>query len=647
LLKRLTIDNFRGLRRFDAPLDAVTAFLGPNSSGKTTALHAVRLACDLLMRAVESDRPARRETYDGQPWIEVTADTLLGDPAKLLALADWEALFGDQEVGTNVQFKIELGFEAHDPIQAVHVVVACVRNQQLKFDVRVRAEAATEAVKSLSNKSPVVHRTLTEYLKEHAPRAVFIPPFYGTVPAEEVRNRAVIDRLLGSGDQSHVVRNLVVRLSARDRDDLSAFLTDTVGVRLETSTGGDALESEPTLRVTFKDTNGPLELSAAGAGLINLVALYAALLRQRQESARRPVIFLIDEPEAHLHPRLQAESASRMASLVTRDFGAQLLLATHSIDILNRLSEEGGRLLRCNRNATPSVQALESDASLFEELSLWADLTPYTAINFLASRRVVFVEGKDELNLLPRLGELRFRHDLARLRQFRRWALVEFKGAANQNQADLLDRLLRSDVIRQGAPQGAFQAVVVLDRDYARTPGTTTVAGAGVSQTTIVWSVHSLEALLATPPVLSRWIRARLGDLTPPDIEARVQQAVEAADRDEGLNRDAVARLAAAGVEALYRSGAAILADNMRAMRKVTEDAQQTVQAAPAAWQHGKQRGEFILRQIWAGLDQKARALLPVDVCRLIELADAHRIGDTLAAIPAEVNALLERLAQQ
>lgn len=643
MLTHIEIENFRGIRRLATDIAPVTAFLGPNSSGKTTVLHAIRLACDALRLALDSERPARVETDDGVPWIDVTTGTLLGHES-LLPLRDWRALFVDQVVGEGVKSVIHLHFDETDPIQQVWVEIACARNEQLKLSVSVRSADTAAAVRGLARKSSLVNQRLTESLREHAPLAVFVPPFYGTVLDEEYRARAVVDRLLGSGDQSHVVRNLVAGLDTDQLTRLNAFLDETIGARLVYRTTGDALQSESPLRVTFRDSNGDIEVSAAGAGLVNLVALYASLSRWRLETVRRRVLFLLDEPEAHLHPRLQAESTDRLGRLVTQEFGAQLLLATHSVDILNRLSASGALLLRCDRTAEQGVVALDSDSKLFDDVGAWADLSPYTAINFLASRRVAFCEGDDEVALLPLLAELRFLNDPSRLRRFRRWALVRLTGASNEPVAGLLARLLRNDVVRTQAQAGGFEVHVLLDRDYHRQPGSTTVTHNGVTETKTVWSRHSLESLLVEPAVLAAWIRAFAGDATPTDLMDRLGVAIAEADAAEELNTPACDQLAAR----LFRAGPGHGEGNIlrgdQGHVHANRLARERVRAEPAVWQRGHDRARFVLGRVRESISLPARNRFPTDLVQLVRRADVNRIGDPRAAIPTEIGELLDRL---
>lgn len=640
MLKRIRCTNFRGFHDFDTPLDAISVFLGPNSSGKTTALHAVRLGCEALHLALNADTPARVE--DNQLWIEVTKGTLVNS-AQLLPLMDWRALFVDQVVGEGVSLTLDLTFEETDPVQEIHIRIDCARNAQLKLTVRARASAVVTSVGVLPKRSVLINQRLRQFLLEHAPVAVFVPPFYGTVRDEEYRSRAVIDQLLGSGDQSHAVRNLVVDLSVEQFDRLNAFLADTIGARITTRTSQNDIPRVTHLKVEFRDNNGDIELSAAGAGLINLVALFTALSRWRLESIQRRVIFLLDEPEAHLHPRLQAESAERLGRLVTREFAAQLILATHSVDILNRLSTRGARLIRCDRKANPSAVTLESDAHLFDDLAEWVEMAPYTAINFLASRRVVFCEGKSELTVLPRLAELRFRNNPTHAERFRRWAFVPLNSASNAPIAPLLAKLVRNDVVRARAGGEAFKVVVILDRDHHREPGTHEEQAGGVFEATTVWSQHSLESLLIEPGILALWIQAMVGE-THVDLINQIAAAHLAANADQTLNEMAMDQLAAKlATGELFNANGQRLGGEQKLIH-ASRRAREMVREAPAVWQRGKDRARFVLQRVREIIPLPQRNHFTTDIIKLVSQAELNRIGDPSNAIPIEIGMLLDRL---
>jgi len=289
---------------------------------------------------------------------------------------------------------------------------------------------------------------------------------------------------------------------------------------------------------------------------------------------------------------------------------------------------------------------LTSDATFFDDLAGWVDLTPYTAINALAARRILFVEGDDEMRLLPWLGGLRFRNDPTRYRLFRAWAILELRGASNAPVAAFLARLVQNRAIRETTGTGPFRVVVALDRDYERTPGAVSAEADGVSSMTVVWPMHSLESMFLAPPMLTRWVRAFLGPTAPSDLDNLVRASVEGVDKDEALNRKAVGEIVAAIVAARSREGVSLTADHGRVVKDASAEAQRCVGEDPAAWQRGKDRASAVLGRIRAGLTGPMQDGFPTNIVKLIERTNLNLIGDPIAALPAELNALLERMAQ-
>lgn len=650
MLKRITIENFRGFKQLDIAQDLgpVTVLMGPNSSGKTTVLHAIRLACQMMDLALDSDAPVR---VTGSS-IEVANNTLVESPSHLLPLADWQALFVDQLVSEGTTSTVVLKFDDQDEISRLRLVLSYARNRQLKFSLTVDAPQALPLVAAMPKKSPKVSMALTAWLRQHAPRAVFIPPFYGVVREEEYRPRVVVDKLVGSGDQSHVVRNLITGLESYQLTRLNAFLTELIGASISYRTSGDKVETESPLRVEFQDTNGGIEISAAGAGLVNLIALYASLARWQASAKTNLVMFLLDEPEAHLHPRLQGSTAQRMVSLVTQEFGAQLFMATHSVEIINRLGDDPATtLLRTDRAAMPSATVLSGQTAVLGDLANWADLTPFTAINFMASRRVLFHEGPGDANVLKRCAELRFRQQADKRRNFERWALVPLDGSGNDKMVVLLQRLLASPVWAAAQGTQPFKVVTVLDRDYARQSGfEVRPVVDGPMHAELVWSRHSIESVFLTAKVLGYWVRAFAGVCAPPDVDGVITQALAQVDGDEGLNTDAVDQLmlrmlklpltSAKGVEL------ALNTDSHRS-RAMTLAREQFGALGPAVLQRGKDRAAKVLSFIRSHIAQPKQNSFPTDVIKLLDRVDLNEISDPVAAIPQELLDLLDWMVEQ
>ena len=359
------------------------------------------------------------------------------------------------------------------------------------------------------------------------------------------------------------------------------------------------------------------------------------------------MLFLLDEPEAHLHPRLQGETARRIASLVTEEFGAQLLMATHSVEIINRLGERPKTtLVRTDRTAQPAATVLNTQQDILGDLAEWADLTPFTAINFLASRRVLFHEGIADAKILKRCAELRYRQLFAKRRAFERWALVPLNGAGNEKIPQLMNRLLSHEGwVTQPKQSEAFHLLTLLDRDYSREPGFLAGSNVGVvGNHTLVWSAHSIESVFMDGNVLAYWIKAFAGAAAPANLSDVLAQAFDSANADADLQNKAQEQLSLHLMRVELQDDAgekpAINSDRHRAL--AMRLARQRVNQNPAVFQRGKDRARHVLAFVREHLAAPARNQFPTDLAHLIEKTDLNRVSDPVAAIPQKIVSLLD-----
>ena len=137
-----------------------------------------------------------------------------------------------------------------------------------------------------------------------------------------------------------------------------------------------------------------------GLGMNNI--LYIAILieylkRRHARAASSGQLVLIEEPEAHLHPQLQA---SLLVAL--RSVGVQVILTTHSTQVTSQAPFS--TLVSLTRRSDASIASgrLSDNATLSEDAM--ADLERYldaTKSNLLFARKVMLVEGPAELFLIP------------------------------------------------------------------------------------------------------------------------------------------------------------------------------------------------------------------------------------------------------
>lgn len=606
----------------------MTAVAGRNSSGKTSLLQAVRLACDALSLALEETAPAKVE---GE--YVVYNDVIVRDPFRLTSLTEWRQLFADGEVSAGTTLGVVLHFRSDAPLRRLSAALAYANNAQLKMTVAVESplvfSAATDA---RPRQRQAAIRNAIEAVR---PRAFFVPAFYGVTRIEEYRTRPLLDRSLGSGDQSRIVRNLIARLDSAGIERMNAFLKRRLGARIEQRTAQQDAEGVAELRVTYRDTNGELELSSAGTGLVALVALYAAMESVRSQGLReggRSVLFLIDEPEAHLHPRLQGDVGEELAKLAG-EFGLQLMLATHSIEMINRLGRRRDVVLLSVDRAAPAAVELRGESEVVSALDEFCDLTPFTSLSFLSSRKVLFHEGPTDRRLLSACAHLYFRSDDHRMGRWKQYTPIAREGVGNRNAGGLLKAILSPKSFSRLASAPRVQVALVLDRDFDRAPKLEKQPQESIDVVECVWSRHSIESLFLEPALLAGWLEGLVG-LPSDELQGHIERALAEADKDEAL-LDA----AEDGRHAFHSR-----ANDGKALinREAAKAAKQDVRTSPAVWQPGKKRASFVLDKVRKALPGKARSTLSGSLIDLIERAPTDRLGDPEKIVPKEIRDLLD-----
>lgn len=630
MLSRVELTNFRGFEHLRLDLKPVSVVVGPNSSGKTTALHAIGLALraySMVLDAPEA-HPVVRKGH-----VVVCNGLILRDHTLLIPIRDRNELFRNANVYEGATSTVKLSFDA-PPIQSISVALSYMRNAVLKLTVTVESSSALEAIEKTPSKSKNRAARLLEVLRTSRPSAVLVPAFYGVTIDEEYRTAPVVDELLQAGQQSSIVRNLVARLSGTDLVELNSFLQRTIGARIVDRTAAADAERVSPLVVRFLDSNGALDLSAAGAGLVNLVALFSAL-KFRRLSGDATTIFLFDEPEAHLHPRLQGVIGHELATIVRTFANTQMVVATHSVEMINRLGRRDDTVLFSVDRVAAAVK-LDSESEIVDAMAAWADLTPFTSLSFLASRRLLFHEGPSDINILGRCADALFGNDPAKLSCFRSWTPAPLDGSGNAPALKALERVIQPKIfpgLQHGRPVRIY---LLLDRDRSRVPGTRSSKTGRVESTEVVWGRHSVESLFLEPDVLAMWLAACLpeGGTSEATLREYVAEALTVVDAEHSLLDPAATDLAGE----LLRPGGVKFQDAMK-------QALAKVRAEPAIWQKGRDRARRILELVRGKLPHSERRHVRATIADQLADAGRERLSNPSAAVPADVRALLEALA--
>jgi predicted ATPase len=321
VINRITLINFKAFRRLELPLGSLTLLTGLNSSGKSSVLQAL----GLLRQSYETQMLIRAKRAGGG----------------LLLNGDLVTLGTAQDVL----------HEDFGPVEELPAVREPLVGFVIEEDGEQRTWAATYDIRHPDRDvMPLAEGSVRAHLAEqpfqylHADRitpAVTYPRSHQIAVARGflgVRGEHTINYLRHHTDQE--VPMQVPDGPLRHRGATSPQLLDQTiawmqelcpGVNIET----DRIEGTDSVRLSY-GFGGTAGINATrrrrptnvGFGLTYALPVVVACLTATPES-----LILLENPEAHLHPKGQSRMAALLSAAAAT--GAQVIVETHSDHVLN------------------------------------------------------------------------------------------------------------------------------------------------------------------------------------------------------------------------------------------------------------------------------------------------------------------------
>lgn len=319
MLTKLRIRNFKRFDAVEIELGSPVVFIGPNNSGKTTALQALAFWQVGLRRWLE--KRGGKTTPEKRPGVTINRRDLLSLPVpganllwRDLRVRDVQRRNGNPHTQN---IRVEIGVEGVDDGE----LWSC----DLEFDY-ANAESLYCRPKRLNDET--LARPAVPPQAERA-RIVFLPPMSGLLTSELRLEPGAINVRLGEGRTAEVLRNLCFHLAeqpgAAGWKKVSEAMRRLFRVELEPPS---YIAERGELEMNYVERGTRLDLSASGRGLQQTLLLLAYL-------ATNPgAILLLDEPDAHLEILRQRE-IYQLITETARDSGAQIVAASHSEVVLN------------------------------------------------------------------------------------------------------------------------------------------------------------------------------------------------------------------------------------------------------------------------------------------------------------------------
>jgi energy-coupling factor transporter ATP-binding protein EcfA2 len=383
MLTKLTICNFKRFQFAEIELGNPVVFIGPNNSGKTTALQALAL-WDIGLKRWNEKRSGKK-TPEKRPGVTINRRDLIAVPVPNANLL-WHELHvrdartdGGKHKTQNIRIDITVeGVSNGDAWQCG--LEFDYANEESFYCRPLRAsEGETLARMSVPEQASRVN-------------VAFLPPMSGLASNETRLDPGAINVRLGEGRTAEVLRNLCYQIHNRSDGGpqwsrIRATIRDLFGVLLEDP---QYIAERGEITMSYLDEETTLDLSSAGRGLQQTLLVLAHLMMNPNS------IVLIDEPDAHLEI-LRQRQIYELLSQFAREQESQIIAASHSEIVLNEAADRDvvvAFLGRPHRIDDRGSQLLKSLKEIGFDQYMQAEQTGW----------VLYLEGSTDLSILRALA---------------------------------------------------------------------------------------------------------------------------------------------------------------------------------------------------------------------------------------------------
>jgi predicted ATPase len=298
MLTKITLHNFKCFKELELPLSNLNVFTGLNGMGKSTVLQSMLL----LSQSADSIESSNTMRLNGTYHEFGTCSDILYENA-------------DDE-------NIEVSYVSD--------------GKTYQYPIQYRADDEIVALKSNSLRPFAQHHLVYLSAYRIAPQKLY------NITDEGILSRRDFDKsgeytiqYLDKFQNSSVENTTILRNVVEDGDNSLAKQVEywmnaiSPGVRPKVTINNSARSAE--LRYVFKknlDTTNAYRSTNVGFGITYVLPIIVALL-----TAKANDIVLLENPEAHIHPKGQRMLGEMIAAACAS--GAQIILETHSDHILN------------------------------------------------------------------------------------------------------------------------------------------------------------------------------------------------------------------------------------------------------------------------------------------------------------------------
>jgi ABC-type taurine transport system ATPase subunit len=333
MLTRLRVKNFKKLE-MDVELGRSVVFIGPNNSGKTTALQALTL-WELGLHQWLAKRGGKA-LAEKRPGVAINRRDLISLPVPSANLL-WRDLHVRSVKSANGKTESTRNIR-------IDIIVDGITNGVswscgLEFDYTNEESFVCRPIRQHGLEETPVQAAKFTTIPDAAAgvKVAYLPPMSGLAATEPKWEPGRINVLLGEGQTAQVLRNLCFQIYEKDSaheawGEVCAQIRMLFGVDLQPPRH---FAERGEITMEYAEPNGVrLDIAASGRGLQQTLLLLAHLYENPK------TVLLLDEPDAHLEILRQRQIYQILIETAEKQ-GAQVIAASHSEVVLNEAATRG------------------------------------------------------------------------------------------------------------------------------------------------------------------------------------------------------------------------------------------------------------------------------------------------------------------
>ena len=528
MIKKIVMQNFKRFKEETLELDSPIVFAGPNNSGKTSVIQAISIWHFALQKWLMS---GNKQKSVGLPRKELASVPLIEfNQLWTNKSTGWKKNEDGGSVGSRRPLVIGVFGEDQDENGkskewSLAMSFAYTNQDQIYAKPMVARSGIPESAKNMG----IIH----------------IPSFSGIQLEETQHTREYQDILIGQGKPGDILRNMLKEVS-ENKESWQSLCQHVKTIfnyeLLPPKYKGQAFITceYQQLAVVGNSSMPKLEINTAGSGFQQVLLLLAFLY------ARSGAVFLIDEPDAHLHIHLQGEIYRLLKDIATEQKG-QLIIATHSEVFIKATDPEN--ILSFFGDSPHRL------SDTHDRKKLQAAIERLSSLDLMEVEKsggvMLCVEGQSDFNILREWAKI-LGHSLAKWFEGK-WQVNTPDGESQEvvpycfDMAGKRPKVAEDHIQALHAAYPKMKCFILLDSD-GKQGGDSTTAKGNPAIMEKCWQKYEIESYLIVPDVIARFVSHRENPLFSRTAVNKVKSLIPPAYYDDIATNDYLERVKASDI---------------------------------------------------------------------------------------------------